>query len=64
MVRPDPEVVENRGDSQLFEVDWIVSSDGETQVYNAVHVVPIPDGVGPQQSLVIAENLFDCREVR
>jgi hypothetical protein len=64
VVRPDAEVMENRGDSHFFEFDWIASSDGEAQVYNAVHVVPIPDGVGPQQSLVIAENLFDCRQIR
>jgi hypothetical protein len=62
MVRPNPEVVEDRSDSYLLELDTAISHDGEAQIHNAVHMVPIRDEVVPQLRRVIVQNLFDTRE--
>ena len=64
VVRPDPEVVEGGGDSNLFGLDAAVSHDREAQIHNPVHVVPIRDEVVPQLRRVIVQNLFDGREAR
>ena len=64
MVRPDPEVVEDRGDSYLLELDAAVANHREAQIRNAVHVVPIRDEVVPQLRRVIVQNLFDGRQAR
>ena len=40
-VRPDPEVVEDRSDAYLLELNAILSNDPEAQIDNPVYVVPI-----------------------
>src|SRR5262245_64156116 len=64
VVRPDPEVVEDRSDSYLLELDAAVSHDREAQIHHPVYVVPIRDEVVPQLRRVIVQNLFDGREAR
>ncbi len=62
VVRPDPKIVENCSDSDLFELDPIASSrDRETQVHHPIHVVAIGDEVvaptpthdGPEPRLTV-----------
>jgi hypothetical protein len=62
VVRGDPEVVEDGCDSYLLELDAVVC-DGEAQLHNPVHVVPIREVV-PQLRRVIVQNLFHGRGTR
>src|SRR3954467_11184013 len=61
LVGPDPEVVEDRGDRDLLEVEAVFHNGG-AQVQNAVRVVPIADEVMSQLRRVIVQNLIDRRE--
>jgi len=64
VVRPDPKVVKNRGDCDLFKVVAAAGCDRYTQVHDAMHVVPVRDEVVSKRGGVLVEHSFDDRDAR
>ena len=59
IVGPDTQIVEDRGDRDLLELDAAVPRDGEAQVHDPVDVIPIGSEIVPELRCVKLQNVFD-----